>query len=97
MVNLVVNGMDNFSNEFRSLIRQTNHNALYCIKLFRMGSLRRCFACKDRISKTKNTILYTAIGAIDSMVHLEMQMPIDSVTHTEDHAILFMDETLKIE
>ena len=48
-------------------------------------------------TKTKNTILYTTIGAIDSMVHLEMQMPIDSVTHTEDHAILFMDETLKIE
>ena len=48
-------------------------------------------------TKTKNTILYTAIGAMDSMVHLEMQMPIDSATHTDDHAILFMDETLKIE
>ena len=55
------------------------------------------YSALKNYTETKNTIIYTAIGAIDSMMHWEMQMRIDSATHTDDHAILFMEETLKTE
>ena len=47
--------------------------------------------------QTKNTILYAAIGAINSMINWENQMPIHSATHIHHHTILFADETLKID